>query len=294
MVPFERTPPRPSPWDFDDYRLYLEALVAHLSEHSRWFSYRSFAQRAGYSSPGFLSDVIKGRRGLTSKGTERFIRGFRLSEHEAHGFEALVAFSQAKSDEERNRHYQRLRELARKNHAPRSLGDDQYDVYSLWYAMPIREMMLLPDFCDDPEWVAARMHPSIRPGEAKKALKLLEHIGLAVRGEDGRLRPADPDVATPDQIESPARALAIRNYHRSLLEKAAGTLDQLPQDERQVVSLTLALTPEQYKELSRRNMEYLREIMSQSDEWLPNGGDREVYVLGVQLTPATMKGKDGK
>ncbi|MEW6778102.1 MAG: DUF4423 domain-containing protein, partial [Bdellovibrionota bacterium] len=184
---------------------------------------------------------------------------------------------------EKNRHYEKLRKNGFHQDARAQLEKGQYDVYSLWYALPVREMLALPDFREDPEWIAARIFPPIRPAEAKKALELLKRVGLARRGEDGRLRPAETNLITPPNVQS----LAVRNYHRAMLEKAAASLDGLPQETRNVTSLTFTLRKDQYEELCKRIWEFEREVIEKNTE--EPGGSSEVFVLGVQLFPLTRK-----
>ncbi len=291
----ERTLERPSPDEFGHYRDYLRAMVDYLKKEKRAFSSRSFARRAGYSSAGFLHDVIDGRRGLATGAIEKFAHGLGLSARETEAFESLVLMNQATTDDQRNRHYERLRRNGHSKNPHVQFTSDQYDVLSLWYAFPIREMVMLPDFQEDPDWIAGRLFPPVRPSEAKKALELLERTGFVVRDEGGRLKTADPKVSTPAQLTDPAHALAARNFHRGTLEHASKSLEALPADQRNAVSLTVRLTHAQYEELCRRNMEYLREILDQTEhETSADAATPEVFMLGMQLVPVTRKAPEPK
>ena len=285
-----RTDQRPWPGEFDDYRDYLRELIAHLKAGKCPFSSRLFARRAGYSSSGFLHDILEGRRNLSPSSITRFAQGFRLSPKETDAFEALVLFSQAKNDDERNRYYQRLQQIKPGRPPSASFKADQFEVLANWYTFPIRELLLLPDFEEDPKWIAERLQPQISAQEAKKALALLERVGLIARNEDGVLEPADPDVATEAQIKSVAQALAARNFHRSVLENAARSLETLSPADRNLMSMTVKLSREQYEELCNRNMEYLQDILYEGSKSVraPDPSD-EVYVVGIQAIPVTRR-----
>lgn len=71
VVPSER----PVVTRFTDYRAYLRAMIAWSKEHRRGFSYRSFAKKAGFSSPSFLKLVADGQRRLSPESVERVALG---------------------------------------------------------------------------------------------------------------------------------------------------------------------------------------------------------------------------
>lgn len=283
------TEERPNPAEFEDYREYLHAIVAYLQRTQRGFSYRRFAQKAGYASPSFLKLVLAGERGIALKAIPKFVRGLGLNEKEARSFEALVFLHNAQNDSERNRQYARLRRMGATSNPVVSMQSAQYEVYKRWYGIPIREMMLFPDFQEDPQWIAQRMRPPIRPAEAKRALELLLKVGLARRDEDGRIRPADVKLVTPPVV----RSLSVRNFHRAMLRGAERSLDGMPLKERHVSSVTLCLTRKQYDMLCERLIDFQDEIADQIEDGHKNGVQREVYWIGHQIIPMTgLKSKD--
>src|SRR5262245_22853739 len=183
----ENTLTRPVPESFNDFRAYLRAMIEYLKSTRPQFSYRYFSRLAGFSSPNFLKLVSEGKRNISPQSIAKFARGLGLDQREQEVFETLVLLGQAETDAERNRYYARLRRRASTSAAAR-LEDAQFKVYSLWYALPIREMLLLPDFQEDPNWIGRRLRPQVRPSEVKTALLLLEQVGLIVRDETGILR----------------------------------------------------------------------------------------------------------
>ena len=290
MTPKPTTGDRPWPGEFDDYRDYLRALIEHLKTGPRPFSSRLFAKRAGYSSSGFLHDIIENRRNLSPKSITRFAKGFRLSAKETDAFEALVLFTQAKNDDERNRYRMRLQQVSPGLPPSAPFNADQFAVLANWYTFPIREMLLLPEFKEDPAWIAERLRPNVSANEVKEALALLERVGLIVRDAKGRLQPADPNVSTDAQIESATHALAARTFHRAVLANATATLEELPSSDRNLMSMTVKLSRSQYESLCKRNMEYLQDILYEGSKSAkrPDESD-EVYVVGIQIYPVTRR-----
>ena len=275
---------RPQPRDFDDYRAYLRAMIAFLKDHDGKFSYRYFSRRAGLRSPNFLKLVAEGKRNLSYTSIGRFARALDLTASEAEGFEALVLLAQADSDADRERQTARIRRAQRPARVAR-LEKAQWEVYSSWYILPIRELMLQPEFREDPVWISARLRPHITPAKARRALEDLERVGLAARDADGRLRPTETKLTTPASL----RSRAVREYHRQMLRVAADALDLVPLDRRNVTSLTVSMSRRQYEAVVRRIERFRGELLDLLDDASPStpGEVRDVYVLGFSAIPLT-------
>src|SRR4051812_25826266 len=91
-----------------DYRQYLRDQYAEQKARNPRYSQRVFARKAGLSSSGFYSEVLNGKRQLAPAAVLRFAKALKLSAPEQAYFEALVAFNQAKTVEERNHHFAKL------------------------------------------------------------------------------------------------------------------------------------------------------------------------------------------
>jgi uncharacterized protein (TIGR02147 family) len=282
LVAVQNTFVRPRPEDFTDYRAYLREMIAYLKATRPQFSYRFFSRIAGFNSPNFLKLVAEGERNLTPASIPKFAKGLGLDDHERDVFETLVMLSHAESDVERNRYFGKLRVVSRGDNAARRLEVAQFDVYSRWYVLPIRELLLHPDFVEDPAWIANRMRPRIKPTEAREALEILERVGLAGRNAEGRLEPQDTNISTGPRV----RSLAIRNFHRAMLEKGGAALESVAFEKRDFTALTLSLTEDQYLQVRSRLEAFRREILELVSA--PSEG-AEVYHLGLQLFPTTRK-----
>ena len=250
------------------------------------FSYRYFSKQAGFSSPNFLKLVAEGKRNISHKSIPKFAKGLGLDPREAETFETLVLLSQAQTDADRNRHYQQLRRRANHTSTTARLEEAQYRVYSLWYALPIRELLLHPDFVEDPEWIGQRLRPQVRGPEVRRALELLEEVGLIVR-EDGKLKPANKKISTGPSVKS----LAVRNFHRAMLDLAGGALDRVPAQERDITALTVSLTDGQYAQVKKRIDTFRQDLFDFIDEESRPDPDsdepRKIYQIGFQVFPLT-------
>jgi len=271
------------PAAFDDYRDYLKVMVDYLKEAQPGFSHRQFARRAGFATSSFLKLVIDGKRNLSQDSIGRFAKALGLDGKERDQFEALVRLTQASNDDDRNRYYQQLRRGTKDTSSVSRMKRNQYDIYSNWYGVPIREMFLLPDFREDPEWIAKRLRPRITKAEAQKVIDRMLELGLAKKNEDGRLELDSVKLSA----ESAVQLLAARNYHREMLKQAGEALDRLNRDERNLTSLTVTLTKDQYDYVCREIEEFGKNLLNKLEDAPRTGDNRDVYVMGIQLFPVT-------
>lgn len=277
---------RPLVTQFTDFRAYLKAMIAFLKATRRGFSYRSFALKAGFSSPSFLKLVSEGQRNLSSESIERVAEGLGLDRRETEAFEALVELGQAESDARKNRAYAKIAKLAQRDPVKR-IEVDQYEAYSKWYTMVLREMAQLPGFDEDPDKLARRLRFKTRPDDVKRGLDNLERLGLLVRGDDGKLASAERNLSSGPEV----RSLSIRNFHRQMLEKAITALDTIPLGQRNISGVTVALNRRQYARVIELIQVLRREILAVAEDVQPDDEPQQVHQLSFALIPLTQEPK---
>ncbi len=104
----------PDIFDYLDFRSFLRDMYAFKKEQYRQFSYRSFALKAGFSSPNFLKLVMDGQRNLTNESVAKIAQGFGLKKSERDYLENLVFMNQAQRHDERDHYYQKTLALKKK------------------------------------------------------------------------------------------------------------------------------------------------------------------------------------
>jgi uncharacterized protein (TIGR02147 family) len=260
---------------YHDYRAFLAAYYEHKKPQG--FSYRAFASAAGLGAPNYLQLVIQGRRNLTSEMARRFAETCGLGPEAADYFLTLVAFNQAADNEERNQHYQKLSGFRRYRRAQKlELGEAAY--HSRGYLPAIRELALSASFRDDPEWIAERLWPPIKPSEARQALDTLLELGLLERGPDGRLCQATRVVSTGPQTQG----MHITNYHAEMMQRATAAMTLVPARERDISSLTLCLGSEGIARVKERIQAFRRELLELAES---DPGPSQVVQVNFQLFP---------
>jgi len=295
----EDTPERPDIRRFTDYRAYLQVMVAFLRAVRPGFSFRSFARKAGFASPNYLKLVADGMRNLAPESVDKFSRGLGLTKREQEVFRILVMVANARGDDERNALFLRLRERVVADDVTR-IRDDQFAVYDVWWALVIRDMAQLPDFQLDARWIARRLRPRVRPAQVQRTLDLLFRLGLLVTDGEGKARAAERTISPGPEVQS----LAVRNYHRALLELAGRALDEVPREERNITSVTVVMSKEGYAEAIEEIAKLRRRLLEISDSLLrppvagadsatgaaeaaPPESGREVYTALFALQPVT-------
>lgn len=276
MKPFEDV------FRYQDYRRFLADEYTARKKSVYGFSYRSFAQRVGSTAPNYLKLVTDGQRNLTSEMAVRFALALDLSSEEQAFFCDLVAFNQASTAAERQHRYEALGRHRRYKQAFR-LERAHAKYHSEWFIPAIRELVGTATFRSDPKWIAKKLRPSISPREAEAALKVLLELGLISVDSNGKCEQVDPLVSTGD--EAPL-GHHIATYHRKMMEQAAAALDEVPREEREIASLTLAVSPAEAARLKERLYALRQELLQTSLEGPPSERT-EVVQINVQLFPLT-------
>lgn len=269
-------PPR-TVFEFIDYRKYLAHYYAEQKRHSRKFSYRFFAARAGITSPSFLKSVIDGKRNLTSPMLEKFSEALRLGAREAKYFHHLVRFNQARTAREKQEHYAILRFLGSPAFEE-VLDSHQEGYWDAWQTPIIRELLCLRDFREDWGLLGRMVQPPIPAEEACAAVRQLVRLGLVARRADGRYVQTRKGIAADGNRASPM----VRAFHARMLEHARHALAEVDRRERHMSSLTLSVTGSSYAALLEEIKAFKERVKTivQGEE----GGNR-VYQFNLDLFP---------
>lgn len=262
-------------------------MYAHLKSSVASFSFRYFARQAGFASPNFLQLVIEGKRNLTGDSIPKFAKALKLNKQESDFFNNLVLFNQASEPDAKNRFYERMTHNRRYREI-RRLETEQYNFYSHWYYSAVREMVTCNEFIEHPAWIAARCVPKITEKQAAQALKLLLDLKLLKRNERGRLVQSDATISSGAEV----RSLAVSNFHREMLKKAAQSIVIVPADERDISSVTLGVAAADLPVLKEKINAFRKELLAGIGA--STKPTNRVYQLNIQLFPLTRKSEGEK
>ena len=269
----------PQIYKYDDYRLFLKDYYTLRKEIDPTFSFRSFASEAGFQSSPTLKRVMEGSRNISLKGIEKFAKGLKFKPDEKTFFKNLVLFNQAKTPMEKEHFAQEiLKSRAHRNLKP--LAKHQYDFWTGWHHIVVREMVGMKQFKEDPDWIGKKIIPIVPAEKIKKSIKKLERLKMIYRDDQGKLQQSNSYMTTGDQVVYSS----LRKFHRQMIDLGKESIDRFSNEDRQVSSLTLCLTKEQSEKIRVLINQFRKDILAFSQE--ENHGDR-IYQINFQIFPLT-------
>jgi uncharacterized protein (TIGR02147 family) len=270
--------------EYQNYRVYIRDYYAERKVRSG-FTWRDFAKAAGYSSPVFLKLVCDGKSNLSDVGVERVASAMGLVGVDLQYFRLLVEFNQEKDSAKKKIVFKKMREVAKEG-SMEIVGEDQFDYYESWVNPVVREMA--PQMGDaTPAKIAEKLAFDTQTAEVKKALSLLQKVGLLRKSERGYEQAAKS--ITTGNLE--VARLSVREMHRQMGELAVRALDEIPMNERDISGLTLGVSENAFYRISQEIADFRRRISSIVME---DTGENRVYRLNVQLFPLTKDFRGGR
>ena len=265
---------------YDDFRQFLRDFYANQKKRFPHFSYRFFCRKAGLKSPSHLIEIMAGRRKLTSKKLDSFIKGLCLTDSDARYFTTLVNFNQSKNSTEKQQLLEQMRGLKRKVKQA-LISTDYFEYYSKWYNIIIRELACIIDWNDDFELLAKSVVPPIKKNEARESVEFLTSAGF-LKKVGGRYVQIEPAITSGSEVCS----LGIRSYNRFMAERAQKALEEFPMTERDIQSLTIGISKESFRLVKQEMQEFLSRVVRIVDD---DKSADQVYNVNVHLFPMSAR-----
>jgi uncharacterized protein (TIGR02147 family) len=271
--------PRKPVFEYTDYRRYLREFYAWAKTHQKGFSHRTFMAKTGMSGPNYFKRVMEGVHNLTDNSIPKFTAALGLSDAEATYFRNLVYFNQAETLDDKDKYFGILMQL-KSPHSGYLLEQAQYEYYSDWYNVAIREMLAFFPYDGNAAEMGKRLSPPVPPKQVKRAIALLEGLGLIARGEDGVHRATAKFILTDPDVQS----LFIPRFHQAMTRMAGEAITRFPRDERYFSSSTVSLSERTYQEIIELIRATRKEVLRKVGE---DAEPDRVYHLNMQLFPLT-------
>ncbi|OGS34207.1 MAG: hypothetical protein A2293_14150 [Elusimicrobia bacterium RIFOXYB2_FULL_49_7] len=271
-------------FNYTDYRRFIQELSIERKQVDPSFSFRSLAREVGYNSPGFIKELIEGKRVLIQPFTLRLAKAMKLTRKEIEYFEDMVNFVQAREPEEREYYYDKM--IRAFNTKIYRMKSDQYTYYSRWYYSAIREFLFIQNFSGDYQGLAAHLAPPITPAMAKEAIALMLRLKLIKRNEKGIYKPTDTLITTGAEVQS----IHAAAFHRSMMALAGESLNRHPKESRDVSGVTVSIDKETFDAIKSECVFFRKRILNLAAK--EKNLDR-VYQVNIQLFPLTSPLKNG-
>jgi uncharacterized protein (TIGR02147 family) len=269
---------------FLDFRTFLMAHAQEQKRRNPHWTYGAWARRLGLKGTASLTRVVQGLRQPGPQMVESFVKYFQFSEKESEYFRDLIRLARAKEDTKLSTLIMEKMGKRFANASKRVVDEKTFNTISNWYYFPIREMLRLPHFKEDVQWIAKQLLFKVNPRDVAQALRTLQDLGFVKRNSEGWLELSEGRLNTGDDVANEA----VKRHHEEMLANARTSLRATDVGKREITSQTIAISSQklaQAKELIRQFQEKFSEIME--DE---RGGD-VIYQMQIQFFPLTREVK---
>lgn len=264
-----------------DYRSYLKSVLADKISDNPSYSLRSFAKQSGLAA-GFLSEVLAGKKRLSTESTLKIATALALDSKETDFFRTLVELDVVKSARTKLLLTQKLESIFPRRRTA-SLDLDTFRAISDWKHLAAVELANVDGVQLNAETISQRLQTSRL--EARAMLDRLARMKLIVEGPRGYFKKADCDPV----VHSEAPNDALRNFHRQTLAKAAEALTTQSNKEKFVGSETMAFDPDDLEKVNQVLEECFTKVLKIANA---SRKRKHVYHLGINffnLTPLKRK-----
>jgi uncharacterized protein (TIGR02147 family) len=270
-------------FEYTDFRKYLKDVFKEQKDLNHSFSHRFAAEKLGLSTSNFLWLVMQGKRNLNPSLCIKLSELFKHSPKESDYFENMVNFAQAKSHQEKDRHFSRMISM-RKNSSAGKIDEQLYVYLSNWYNAVVRELVTQKGFKKDYANLAKRVRPRITESQARKSFELLLELGL-IKEKGGRFVQSAPIISTGPEVSS----VAAIKFHKTLGHLAMESLDSHGKDQRNITACMVGLSKDSYKKAVDAIAECRSRLLAIAEtEQSPS----QVFAVNFQCFPVSTEEKE--
>ena len=254
-----------------DYRVLLASEYEERCRKNSNYSLRAFARDLGLGAPR-LSDILNYKSGLSKEASEKIAEKLGYSEEEKTYLCTLVESQHARSHARRKIAHQELKKI-KGNDEFQTLKMDAFRLIADWHHFAILELTYLSTFKSDVEWIAKTL--GIQKIQAELAIERLKKMGM-LEAKNGHLVTKSEFVAAGSGVPS----LAIKQFHRKILEKALSALYVQSVGERDYSSTLVAIDEQQLPQAKKWMKEFRRRFCKKLSR---SKHKNKLYCLSVQF-----------
>ncbi len=269
---------RPDPLTFHTPRAFLRDYLEYLKAEDPKFSLRKLSEAAGLAN-GFLPMFLSGKRNFSMQSAQRILRHLKLDARESKYFLLISELALASTPEIRLEILDRLHRME----IYQEKNSKEFEVHQYlkrWYYVAIRELSLLSDFTDDPQWIKKRLRGRMTLNEIKVALQFLKEHEFIQQKDGVFFKNDDKEIDCLDGIFK----ISLSTFHRQMLELTADSIDQINGKQRIVLGNTMPLRNIDVAEVQRILSNALDQIQALEPK---DGSGDEVYHFVVAGFPLT-------
>lgn len=245
-----------------DFRKFLQDEFLARSERNKQYSLRAFSKMLGIGSSD-LSKLINLKRRATAKLIIRLANPLELSKAQVNHF--LKHVGSADSGVEAATQF-------------RDLNADVFRIVADWYHFGILELMKLPDFSQEPAWLAKRL--GISSVAVNIATERLIRVGFLKVNTDGTW---SDGVGPTSMLSNFRSSQARRHLQEQILDLARAALQKVPITEREQSAVIMAIDSTRMSEAKALIDRFRRDMVALLAA--PDAKKNRLAVLNLSLFP---------
>lgn len=276
---------RPVIYDYVDYRAFLSDSLAHIQNKNSKYSATAYVRQAGFgeNSRGYFNLIMNGKRNLSSSTILGFARTLKLNEKETFHFENLVHYNQATTESEKVLYFERInKNMKGKSSHAFELLKSQYNYFSNWYMLAIRELVSNQDFKEDYDYISKRLRNKVSKKEIIESINDLLKLGLLKRNNTGVIEQSEEFINFTDTSMNYTVANAL---HTQFLEKAKESLKEDAYENRSASCVVIATDSANFEKIREEIKAFREQILNKYGT--SNAKVDCVLNLGIQLNHIT-------
>lgn len=249
--------PRISIFDFDNYRDFLtkagmpDGFYSHTSNNLQTWS-----KRLGYKSSSSLTMVLKGQRAPSSDMVVVLAEDLKMNVKEKSYFELLIQLEKInKKNKDPKKVLEKIAKLNSNKHAI-ALGLKDFSAISEWYYFAIKQIIPMPSFVEDEDWIYRKLRRKVTPSQIKYAIGVMLEMKTIGRDEQGKLIVLKEGLITTNDVPSSA----IRRHHFGMINRALEAIEEQDVKERQVSSVTMRIKEEDLESAKQSIFDFIKDF----------------------------------
>ncbi|WP_412477730.1 DUF4423 domain-containing protein [Halobacteriovorax sp. RT-2-3] len=268
--------PKVSIFDFENYCDFLikagmpDGLYSHTSNNLK-----TWANRLGYRSPSSLTMVIKGQRSPSLEMINALSEDLGMNMKEKQYFMLLVQLEKAQKKNKDTKEI--LEKIAIIN--PRgkaiALSLKEFNAISDWYFLAIKQLISMPSFIEDEEWIYHKLRKKPTINQIKYAIETMLETKTIGRNDDGRLIVQKEGLITTNDVPSSA----IKRHHYGMINRALEAIEEQPVEERQITSVTMKVKQSDVSEAKKFIFDFIKDF----NEKFSTNEANNLYQLNTQF-----------
>jgi uncharacterized protein (TIGR02147 family) len=232
-----------SVFSYFNYKAYLRDYFAEKAK-SKSFSFRSFAQKCGLSSPNHIQQIINSDTKISSETLDKLLKVISLSKEEERYFRRLVEFNH--SLEGRNLNF--------------NDSVEDYSIWTKWYYVVIWELASTKGFQLTPDRVTKALGGGITVSEAQAAIDFLKSKEYLKPSKSPNVYlQSKPLVLASLNAEAQENRLIAEEAHRYFIRLSEQML-LAPPSENQFRGLTISVSEEKWRAAKAEIDQFIQRI----------------------------------